>query len=186
MREVFCGPLYCTWAIAGSIIKRYLSVPVPITFADRLFTMEEAHQPLSSPSYMEPVPASASQPTAVFPMNQEHQPNQQTPPSPHPLNSQSNERPSMICGFTLTELAHVTIQVAGIIIAAVFGAWAVKSYESSEGSLSKSDTANQLARDALRQSSYANILAIINLCLSESVSLFPWSLTSVVCFFCRY
>jgi len=135
-------------------------------------------------------------------MNQQHQPNEQTQSSPRPLNSQSNERPLRICGFTLTELAHVTIQVAGIIIAAVFGAWAVMSYESaktanhlSEESVSQSNAANrlaqdalqqslyanQLAKDALQQSSYANILAIINLCLSEPVSLFPWSLTSVVC-----
>jgi len=199
---VHCNNCHCTGAIAGFIVKRYLSVPVPITFADRLFTMEVAYQPLSSSSYIEPVPASASQPTAVFPMNQQHQPNQQTPSSPRPLNSQSNERPSTICGFTWTELASVTIQVAGIIIAAVFGAWAVKSYESanianqlSEESLSQSNAANRLAQDALQQSLYANrlakdalqqssnanILAIINLCLSEPVSLFPWSLTSVVC-----
>jgi len=144
--------------------------------------MEEVHQPVSNLPYMEPGLASVSQPTAVFPTNQQHQQNQQTPPSLRPLNSQSNEQPSIICGFTLTELAHVTIQVAGIIIAAVFGAWAVKSYESanianrlSEDSLLQSNAANRLAQDAIQQSLYANILAIINLCLSsEQVSLFPW------------
>ena len=80
----------------------------------------------------------------------------------------------MIFGFTLTELAHITIQVAGIIIAAVFGAWAVKSYESANIA---NGAANRLAQDALQQGLYANILAIINLCPSDQVTLnlFPWS-----------
>jgi hypothetical protein len=88
----------------------------------------------------------------------------QVPISHNRPQRESDGQPSLICGFTLTELANVSIQVAGIIIAAIFGVWAVKSYNSS-------NDANQLAQAALQQSLYANVLALINLCLSELVSL---------------
>ena len=84
---------------------------------------------------------------------------------------ESNEQATTIFGFTLTEVAHVTIQVAGVIIAGVFGAWAVKSYESA-------NVANRLAQEALQQSLNANILAIISICLSDQVSCFEVCLRS--------
>jgi len=136
------------------------------------FAMEQ-HQPLSNPPIIELRPASTSQPTPYHSTQVPLSPNRRISQIDQP---ESNIQPSLICGFTSTELAHVTIQVTGIIIAAVFGAWAIKSYESanfanrlSQDSLSESDTANRLAQAALQQSLYANILAIINLCLSEQV-----------------
>ena len=144
--------------------------------------MEDAHRPLSYSPYAQPIPDNLVTQQSIYyparPWSQQQSTQEPLLPMPRPINDQSNEQPSMICGFTLSELAQVAIQVAGVTIAAVFGAWAIKAYESanianqlSEDSLSQSNIANQLAQDALKQSSYANILAIINLCLSDQVRL---------------
>jgi len=156
-------------AVLGDPLRGRRCPILPLTFTRQVFTMEQ-HQPSSNSPYIEPTPI-VSQQVAQHPTQV---------PDRRLQNEQreSNEQPSLICGFTSSELANVAIQVAGIITAAIFGAWAVKSYESSnlanrlaQDSLSESNDANQLAQAAIQQSLYANVLALINFCLSEQVSL---------------
>jgi len=80
--------------------------------------------------------------------------------------------------FTINEIAHVALQVVAIVIAAIFGAWAIRSYDSakianelSKNSLSESQTANMLSKAALDQTNMANKLAILVLCQTHPVSM---------------
>jgi len=87
--------------------------------------------------------------------------------------------------FTVNEIALIVLQIVATVIGAIFGAWAVRSYDSakianelSKNSLSQSQTANMLAEGALNQTSVANQLAILALCQIE-----PVSISSIKCIF---
>ena len=82
-----------------------------------------------------------------------------------------------IWGFTVNEIALVILQIVATVIAAIFGAWAIRSYDSakianelSKNSLSESRAANMLSEAALNQTSMANQLAILALCQIDPVS----------------
>jgi len=144
-------------------------MPVPIAFAGRLHGTRSCQRRLTSSS-LPNEPAVPSKPTDTV--------------QPPPIARTALSNDIWVHIDSAGSCNRLTIQVAGIIIAAVFGAWAVKSYESAnianqlfEESLSQSNAANRLAQDALQQGLYANILAIINLCPTDQVTLnlFPRS-----------
>ena len=72
--------------------------------------------------------------------------------------------PGGIWAFTWNEIIHGLLQVIGVIAALVFGAWAIKSYETAE-------QANSLARTSLQQAVIANQLALLVGCGSNQVSM---------------
>jgi hypothetical protein len=76
------------------------------------------------------------------------------------------QRPSIATGgiweFTWNEIVNGIIQVIAVIVALVFGAWAIKSYDSAQ-------QANALARNGLQQTLIANQLALLAVCASYQV-----------------
>ena len=92
--------------------------------------------------------------------------------------SQIKTGQTWIWAFTVNEIALIALQIVATVIAAIFGAWAIRSYDSaqianelSKKSLSESETANMLAKAALDQTYKANKIAIWALCQAESVSI---------------
>ena len=109
-------------------------------------------------------------------------------PIPEPAKNADNQiKPGQawIWVFTVNEIALIALQIVATVVGAIFGAWAIRSYDSanianelSKNSLSSSQTANMLSEAALNQTSVANQLAILALCQTEAVSM-----SSIKCIF---
>jgi len=88
-------------------------------------------------------------------------------PVPQPVKNPDNKiQPGQawIWVFTMNEVAVIALQIVSMIIAAIFGAWAIRSYDSA-------NIANKLSEAALDQTSMANQLAILALCQTDPVSM---------------